>query len=95
MAKGKKTGGRHSGTRNKNTLILETFAETIAKGGMEKFQQELDKLSGKDYINAYLTVFEFVKPKLARTEHKAAQEQGNNLLKIEIVSPPENSTNLP
>jgi len=36
-----------------------------------------------------------VKPKLARTEHKAAQEQGNNLLKIEIVSPPENSTNLP
>jgi hypothetical protein len=65
-----KIGGRQPGGKNKNTLILETFAQTIVEGGMERFQQELNKLSGKDYINAYMTLFEFVKPKLARTEIK-------------------------
>jgi len=67
--KGKpKTGGKIKGQKNKNTLILETFAESIITGGMEKFQEELNKLSGKPYIDAYSSFFEYVKPKLARTE---------------------------
>lgn len=64
----KKAGGRKPGSKNKNTLLLETFAQTIVEGGMEKFQREINKLSGKDYINAYMALFEYVKPKLARTE---------------------------
>ncbi len=66
----KKLGGRQKGGKNKNTLLLETFAVTIVEGGMERFQKELNKLSGKEYIKAYLTMFEYVKPKLARTEVK-------------------------
>lgn len=60
--------GKPKGAINKKTLILESFAKTIVEGGMEKFEQELHKLSGKEFVNAYMTLFEFVKPKLARTE---------------------------
>ena len=45
-------------------------------GGLEKFQQEMDKLEGKDYVNAFLNQLEFHKPKLGRTEvrHEVADE---------------------
>lgn len=67
--KGKpKTGGRDKGKVNKKTLILDSFAEVIATGGMEKFKKELNKLSGAAYVKAYMVLFEFVKPKLARSE---------------------------
>lgn len=70
--KGKhKTGGRAAGAKNKKTLIIDSFAKTICDGGMDKFEQELKKLSGKDYVNAYLQLFEYVKPKLSRMEMKA------------------------
>jgi hypothetical protein len=70
--KGKhKTGGRTSGAKNKNTLIIDSFAQSICDGGMEKFQSELENLEGKDYVNAYLQLFEYVKPKLSRMEMKA------------------------
>lgn len=67
--KGKaKTGGKTKGTKNKKTLILDSFAEDITTGGMERFQKELNKLSGAAYVKAYMVLFEFVKPKLARSE---------------------------
>lgn len=64
----KKTGGKEKGTSNKKTLILNSFAETIVDGGMDKFQAELTNLSGKQYVDAYMALFEYVKPKLNRTE---------------------------
>lgn len=67
--KGKaKTGGKKKGQKHRKTLILNSFAESIVSGGMEKFQRELLKLKGKPFIDAYMTLFEYVKPKLARTE---------------------------
>lgn len=69
--KGKhKTGGRAKGVTNKKTVVLDAFAKEVCEGGAAKFQQELKKLKGKDYVNAYLAVFEYVRPKLARTEIK-------------------------
>jgi hypothetical protein len=53
---------------NAKTLVLENFAQTIITGGMEKFQMELMKLHGKDYVNAFMTVFDYVKPKLTRLQ---------------------------
>lgn len=66
-----KKGGREAGSKNKKTLIIDSFAKTICDGGMEKFEQELQKLTGKDYVNAYMQLFEYVKPKLSRMEMKA------------------------
>lgn len=72
------------GTKSKKTILLENFAEYIVNGGMQKFETELNKLSGKQYVDAYMCLFEFVKPKLARTEIKADIINPNDI-KIEIV----------
>lgn len=60
--------GKPPGLKSKKTLILETFAQTIVEGGMKRFREELNKLEGKEFIAAYMTLFEYVKPKLQRTE---------------------------
>jgi len=63
-----KYGGRQKGTKNKKTLILDSFAQSICEGGAAKFQRELSKLKGVSFINAYMTLFEYVKPKLSRSD---------------------------
>ena len=70
MAKGKKTGGRAKDTPNKRTQQWETFSEYCLNGGLKRFEQELNSLEGKDFVNAFTTLLEFHKPKLARTEMK-------------------------
>lgn len=64
----KKKGGRVKGVPSHKTLLLNTFAETVVEGGMEKFMRELMKLNGKAFVTSYLTIYEYVRPKLARTE---------------------------
>lgn len=70
--KGKpKTGGKTKGTPNKKTLILETFCEDIIEGGIERFNNAMNVLAEKNppkYIDAYLALLEYVKPKLARQD---------------------------
>lgn len=73
----KKTGGKQKGSRNKKTLVLDAFAKDIIEGGMEKFQRELKKLTGEKYLKTYLALFEFVKPKLARTDVKLTAPKGS------------------
>lgn len=84
--KGKpKTGGKTKGTKNKKTLILDSFAEDITTGGMERFKKELNKLKGAAYVKAYMVLFEFVKPKLARSEvdvSSAGQPIKRNVIKL-------------
>lgn len=63
-----KKGGRKKGVIPQKTLILNTFAQAIIEGGMDKFRIELNKLSGKTFVDSYLTLLEYVRPKLARTE---------------------------
>jgi hypothetical protein len=72
FAKGKtKTGGKTKGSVNKKTAILDAFAEDVVSGGIDKFKKELRTLKGSAYINAYLQLFEYVKPKLSRMEMRA------------------------
>lgn len=76
-----KKGGRTPGAKNKRTVVLDTFAKSICDGGMEKFQAEMNKLKGKEFVYAYLSVFEYVKPKLTRTTVDAGE---NTTVKISI-----------
>lgn len=62
--------GRPVGSRNKKTEQWQVFAEYCLNGGLEKFQEELEKLEGKDYVSAFISILEFHKPKLARSEMK-------------------------
>lgn len=49
----------------KNWAELQGFIETH---GIEKAITELQKLKGKEFVTAFTSLTEFVKPKLARTE---------------------------
>lgn len=69
-----KTGGRTKGTPNKKTAVLDSFAMMICEGHAERFEQELNNLEGREYVNAFLSLFEYVKPKLSRMEMKAEVE---------------------
>jgi hypothetical protein len=65
FTKGKiKTGGRA-----KKTLVLDAFAKTIIAGGMEKFHTELMSLKGALFVNSFMSIFEYVQPKLQRSEN--------------------------
>lgn len=76
--KGKKPPvGRKKGTKNKRTVFkaavgavnwdsLKDFMETK---GSAKMQRELAKLKGRAYTTAFNAMMEFIKPKLARTDH--------------------------
>lgn len=68
----KKAGGRQKGTPNRKTETWETFAAYCIEGGLERFRSELEKLKGKQYVDAYLTLLEYHKPKLARVEKKSS-----------------------
>lgn len=68
-------GMKPKGAISKKTAILDTFAKDVVEGGMEKFIEELHKLKGSAFVNAYMAIFEYVKPKLARSEIKHEGEQ--------------------
>lgn len=63
----KKYGGRAKGAPNKRTEQWEQFVEYCMNGGLEKFQTEMEKLTGKDYVSAFANLLEFHKPKLTRS----------------------------
>ncbi len=67
------------GTKHKKTLLKEAVGlknweglkHYIETEGAEKLVDELQKLTGRDYVIAFQSMTEFVKPKLARQEVKA------------------------
>lgn len=70
----KASNGRPKGAKSKKTLILEGFIHSILEGGAQKFHDEVMKLEGKDFINAYKDLLEYGMPKLARIEPKKDSE---------------------
>lgn len=58
--------GKAKGTKSKKTETWEVFSQYCLTGGLDKFKKELDSLTGKDYVNSYLSLLEYHKPKLSR-----------------------------
>jgi hypothetical protein len=66
---------RKEGQKSKTTLLKESMglsnwdrlASFIKNEGAEKLVDELSTLKGRDFINAYSGLAEYVKPKLQRT----------------------------
>lgn len=66
----KKKGTRHKRTVLKESIGLSNWAKLksfIENEGAEKLVSEMQGLSGKEFINAYSSLAEYVKPKLQRT----------------------------
>lgn len=72
--------GKPKGARNGKTEQWEKFSEYCLNGGLERFEQELNSLKGEKYVNAFVSLLEFHKPKLARTQTEL--EVANNTLEI-------------
>lgn len=69
-----KKGAKHKRTVVKESIGLknwEGLKQYIETEGAEKLVDELKKLNGRDYVIAFQSMTEFVKPKLARQEVKA------------------------
>lgn len=64
------------GTRQKRTVLKESIGLSnwaklksfVENEGAEKLVDEIATLNGKDFITAYTSLAEFVKPKLQRTQ---------------------------
>ena len=60
--------GRTPGTPNKaTTAAREVIGAALSGTDAAKLAAQLDTLTGKDYIDAYVKLAEFVTPKLQRT----------------------------
>lgn len=70
--------------QDKNDM-WEKLGNTITGIHARRFNEELIKLEGKDYIQAYIQVLEFFAPKLARKEVVAKLTDDEKIITIEIV----------
>lgn len=78
--KGHKHGkGRVKGSTNKKTEQWNKFAEWFMSEGMERLQEEMSKLEGKDFVKEVKDLMEYFQPKLSRQEIKAEVENKNEI----------------
>ena len=79
--KGNPGGGRPKGSKDKRTVQWQTFSEYCLNGGLERFEQELNSLEGKQFVDAFLNLLEYHKPKLARVD---VNNSGETKIKVSI-----------
>lgn len=81
--------GRPKGAANKaSAAARETIAAALAGADATKLAAHLDSLSGKDYIDAYVKLAEFVTPKLQRTAMATDERPGTVTIVIGGKRPP-------
>jgi chorismate synthase len=81
--------GRPKGAANKATAAArETIAAVLAGADAEKLAAQLNKLTGKDYIDAFVKLAEFVTPKLQRTALQPEKEDRVNEITTTIIYAP-------
>ena len=79
--------GKPKGAISLKTRGWDLLKETITTELTDKFMQEMSKLDGQQYINAYLNVLEFFRPRLSRTESKV---ENTNVEQVVINIPVSN-----
>ena len=62
--------GRPKGAENKETKKLRQFLGDLLEDNQDKFNEELLKLSGFQFIQAFSGLLEYCTPKLNRTDMK-------------------------
>jgi hypothetical protein len=60
--------GKPKGAIREDTKKLKEFLVFIADNGKEKMWDEMQKLKGQQFVYAYLTMLEYVQPKLSRAD---------------------------
>lgn len=75
-----KNKGQHTRTKE-----WEELGDAIKTRHSERFNAILDELPDDKFVDKYLQVLEYFKPKLARTETKHEGELNVNITPIEFV----------
>jgi hypothetical protein len=83
--KGNKLAGSRLGSPNKKTEQWEQFSQYCLEGGLAKFEKELNTLKGKQFVDCFISILEFHKPKLARSVDKEGEDIQPEKLTIEII----------
>jgi hypothetical protein len=76
--------GKPKGAVSLKTRGWDLLKETITTELTDKFMTEMNKLDGQQYINAYLNVLEFFRPRLSRVESKV---ENTNIEQVVINIP--------
>lgn len=63
--------GKPEGAVNKVKQMQREFIQSLLDDQQDKIKDELQKLTGKDYLNAVTGLLEFALPKLSRSELSA------------------------
>lgn len=66
---------------------VDNIIDKIVQDGAAKFEKELMGLEGKEFVDRYAQLLEYVKPKLARTEHINEQDSSITLNLISSKNP--------
>ena len=77
---GRKPGAKNQRTKAKEAIGISNWNELkgfVENNGVQKCITELQKLKGKTYVYAYLSLTEYIKPKLTRVEYR--DEGGNRI----------------
>ena len=66
----RKAGSKSSrkGVPNKKGMETRSRLDLLVSENFDRYQQELNSLNGKDYVQAYHQMLEYVLPKLQRVE---------------------------
>ena len=65
--------------KNKWDIVSDKMTGEYA----ERFMQEMDALSGREFIRVYTKMIEYFKPKVIRVEAKEREDE-DNIIRIEI-----------
>ena len=67
--------GRSAGSKNTKTQMWDELGETLVTTGATKFLEELNKLEGEAYLNMYVKVLSYFKPKYQSIDSNIAEEK--------------------
>ena len=73
--------GKPKGVKNTKTVQWEIFSEFMLSSGLEKFQDEMQKLKPYQYCKLTIELLEFFKPKLSKRD---VQVENKSIDKIVI-----------
>jgi hypothetical protein len=76
------SGGRPKGAKNKKTVQWELFSEWMMSKGLERFQEEMNKLEGKDFVLTVKDMMEYFQPKLSRSDNHNTHDVGATLTEV-------------
>lgn len=79
------TNGRKKNVPNKNTAVLKELITETIQDNYSNFNNRLNSLNDKDFVQAYISVLKYVLPTLKAMEVKENTNELPKEIQIEII----------